>query len=305
MPTRPLTIAIVPQGSLHGYWKAIHAGALKAQTDLSQQGIPVQISWKAPVREDDRAEQARIVEALPKQGVNGLVLSPFDSQSLVKPVEAIAVAGIPTVVVDSALDTPQIVSFIATDNKKGGALAADRMADLFGGPGAVLILRYQEGSASTEEREKGFAQRIRQSYPLIQLIVSDSFAGATRDSAKIAARSLLSRYGNDLRGIFTPNESSTAGMLMALSAAQKAGKIMLVGFDTSEVYIDSLRYKQIHGLVAQNPFAMGELGVKTLVDHIGGKPVSKRVDTGATMVTLENMDSPEIQRLLRPPTKGL
>ncbi len=298
---RPVTVAVIPQGSLQRYWQAIRAGALKAESDLAAQGTAIQIAWKAPVREDDLDEQARIVDGFVRQGVQGIVLAPFDSRALIGPVEAAARAGIPTVVVDSALETPQIVSFIATDNRKGGTLAADRMADMLGGPVSVLLLRYQEGSASTEDREKGFAQRLRQGYPHIQLIVSPEYAGTTRESAKKLGEALLARHGNNLRGVFTPNESTTAGMLLALSAAKKAGKMTLVGFDTSDVYVDSLRYKQLHGLVVQDPFKMGELGVKTLADHLAGKTVSKRIDTGATMVTPENMDQPGIQRLLRPP----
>jgi ribose transport system substrate-binding protein len=298
---RPATIAVIPQGSLQRYWQAIHAGALKAVSDLIAQGSAIQIAWKAPVREDDRDEQARIVEGFVRQGVQGIVLAPFDSRALVGPVEAAARSGIPTVVVDSALDTQQIVSFIATDNRKGGTLAADRMADVLGGPGSVLVLRYQEGSASTEDREKGFAQRLRQSYPHIQLIVSTEYAGTTRESARKIGEGLLVRHGTDLRGVFTPNESTTAGMLLALSGAHKAGKITLVGFDTSDVYVDSLRHKQLHGLVVQDPFRMGELGVRTLADHLAGKSVPKRIDTGATMVTPENMDQPVIQKLLKPP----
>jgi ribose transport system substrate-binding protein len=299
-----LNLAIIPQGSLQSYWKAIHAGAIKAETDLIQMGMSVRVAWKAPVREDDRDEQAKIVEGFVKQKVQGIVLAPFDSRALVGPVEAAARAEIPTVVVDSALETPQIVSFIATDNKRGGALAADRMGELLSGSGSVLVLRYQEGSASTEDREKGFAQRLRQAFPNMKLIMPTEFAGATRDSAKRAAVSLLAQYGDDLRGVFTPNESSTAGMLMALSAAQKAGKVVLVGFDSSDVYVDSLRHKQLHGLVVQDPFRMGELAVKTLVDHLTGKTVPKRIDTGSTMVTLDNMDRPEIKKLLRPPLQG-
>lgn len=306
----PLNLALIPQGSLHRYWKAMHAGALKAQEDLVHQGISVKVSLRAPVREDDRGEQAKIVEGFTRQGVQGIILAPFDSKTLIGPVESAAAAGIPTVVIDSALDTPQIVSFIATDNRKGGALAADRIGELIDGPGSILLLRYQEGSASTEEREQGFAQRLRQAYPQLRLIISDGFAGATRDSAKTAGESQLARHatdlhGNDLRGVFTPNESSTAGMLMALSASKKAGKIVLVGFDSSDVYVDSLRSKQLHGLVVQDPFRMGELGVRTLADHLNGKTVSKRIDTGATMVTLENMDRPEIQKLLHPPVRTI
>jgi ribose transport system substrate-binding protein len=300
---QPKSIAVIPQGSLHRYWQALHAGAVKAEGDLVEQGISVHVIWKAPVREDDHDEQAKILEGFVRQGVQGIVLAPFNSRTLAGPVEAASRAGVPTVVVDSALETSQIVSFIATDNKKGGTLAADRMGKLLGGPGSVLLLRYQQGSASTEEREKGFAQRLRQAYPHIRLINSEEFAGATRDSAKRAGEALLARHGSDLRGVFTPNESTTAGMLLALSGAHKAGKIYLVGFDTSDVYVDSLRHKQLHGLVVQDPFRMGELGVKTLVDHLAGKSVPKRIDTGATMVTPENMDQPAIQKLLRPPVE--
>ena len=303
MPT--LNIAVIPQGSLQRYWKAIHSGALKAETDLAQRGVSIRISHKAPVREDDREEQAKIVEGFVRQKVDGIVLAPFDSRTLVKRVEEAARNGIPTVVVDSGLQSPSIVSFIATDNSKAGFLAADRIGHLLDGPGNVLMLRYQEGSASTEERERGFAQRLRIAHPNLRLIVSDEYASTTRDSAKKAAQNMLIRYGNDLRGIFTPNESTTAGMLMALTAVQKAGRITLVGFDSSDVYLDSMRSGQIHGLVVQDPFRMGELAVKTMVDHLTGKSVPKRIDTGAAMVTPENIDLPNIQSLLRPPVSAL
>ena len=294
------TIAGIPQGSLHKHWKTVNGGAQKAVRDLLEQGVKVTLAWDAPLREDDREDQKRIVGAFIKKRVDGMMLAPFDSSSLVPSVEEAAHAGIPTVVIDSALDTAQIVSYIATDNKKGGALAADRMGELLYGKGKVLILRYQEGSASTEEREEGFIEKMRRNSPGITAISSDAYAGATRDTAKRASEGLLGRYSKDLQGIFTPNESSTAGMLMALQAMQLAGKIALVGFDASDLYLDSMRYKQIQGLVVQDPFRMGELGVKTLVDHLQGRTVPKRIDTGATMVTPENMDRPEMQQLLRP-----
>ena len=286
---------------MHRYWKAIHAGARKAEGDLKQQGIPVQIAWKAPVREDDREGQAAILENFLQKGVQGIVLAPFDAKTLVGQVEAAAQAGIPTVVVDSALNSQKVVSFIATDNLKGGALAADRMGQLLDGTGKVLLVRYQEGSASTEEREKGFVDRLRRAYPHLQLAISGEYAGSTRDTAKAVSQALLQQHANDLRGVFTPNESTTAGMLMALSAVQKAGKVTLVGFDTSDVYVDSLRRGQLHGLVVQDPFSMGELGVKTLIEHLNGKAAVKRICTNVTMITSENMDQPEMQKLLHPP----
>src|SRR5438128_12091231 len=139
--SRHFTIAVVPQGSTHEFWKSIHAGAIKASRDLAGLGLEVSVLWKGPLREDDREQQVQVVEGFLSQGINGIVLAPFDRRALVRPVEEAKRAGIPTVVVDSALDTDKIVSFIATDNEKGGALAANGMGELLGGKGKVLLLR--------------------------------------------------------------------------------------------------------------------------------------------------------------------
>ena len=295
------TIAVIPQGATHEYWKSIHAGAVKAVRDLERAGTSVAIIWKGPLREDDREQQTQVVEGFISQGVSGIVLAPFDSRALVRPVEEAARAGIPTVVVDSALDTDKIVSFIATDNEKGGALAADRMGELLAGRGKVLLLRYQEGSASTEARERGFVKRLGEAHPGIELISSNQYAGPTRETAKRASENLLTRYAGQLQGIFTPNESSTAGMLLALEDFQKAGVIAFVGFDASETFLEAMRQGKLAGIVVQDPFRMGELGVRAIVDRLDGKPVAKRVDTGATMVTPGNVNEPAIQRLVHPP----
>jgi len=190
---------------------------------------------------------------------------------------------------------------VATDNRKGGVLAAERMGQLLNGKGKVMVLRYAEGSASTTEREEGFIGEIKQKFPEIQLISTDQYAGATRDTAKRASENLLNRFGDEVQGIFTPNESSTAGMLSALQDIGKAGKVQFVGFDNSQLFIDAMRADQLHGVVVQNPFNMGYLGVKTMVDHLQGKPVEKKIDTGVMLVMKENLDSPEVQTLLHPP----
>ena len=262
--------------------------------------MEVNLIWKAPLREDDREQQVQVVEGFLSQGISGIVLAPFDRRALVRPVEEAKRAGIPTVVLDSGLDSDQVVSFLASDNHHGGELAADHMATLLGGKGKVLLLRYQEGVASTEAREQGFVDRIK-THPGIELISSDQYAGATRDTAKGAAENLLNRYGNQIQGIFTPNESSTSGMLLALEDLKKAGKITFIGFDTSEAFIAAMKAGTLHGIVVQNPFRMGEMGVRTMVDHLQGKPVEKKVDTGVQLISPSNLDAPESQLLLHPP----
>src|SRR5438445_4633865 len=298
---KKLTIAVIPKGTTHEFWKSIHAGSLKAARELSAQGTEVEVIWKGPLREDDREQQVQVVEGFTSQGVSGIVLAPLDNRALVRPVEEAKRAGVPTVIIDSALASDQIASFVATDNRKGGMLAAERMGELLNGKGKVLLLRYQEGSASTEDREAGFVQRLKEKYPGIELISSDQDAGPTRDTAKRASENLLNRFGDELQGIFTPNESSTAGMLLALQDIGKAGKVTFIGFDTSESFLAAMRNKQLQGIVVQNPFNMGYLGVRTMADYLLGKSVEKRIDTGVTMVTPDNLNTPEIQTLVHPP----
>ena len=295
------SIAVIPKGTTHEFWKAIHAGAVKAEQELSGPDLQVSITWKGPLREDDREQQIQVVEGFLSQGVNGIVLAPLDNRALVRPVEEAAGAGIPTVIIDSALDSSKIISFVATDNLKGGEIAADRMAELLHGKGKVLLLRYQEGSASTTDREQGFLTRMKSAYPTLEVISSDQYAGPTRDTAKQASENLLNRFGGDIQGVFCVNESSTAGMLLALQDLGKAGKVAFLGFDATQQFVDAMRAKQLNGVVVQNPFNMSYLGVKTMVEYLQGKPVQLRVDTGVTMITPENLDDPASQALLHPP----
>jgi ribose transport system substrate-binding protein len=298
-----LRIAVIPKGTTHEFWQAIHAGAVKAERDLQAGGTPVEIIWKGPLREDDREQQIQVVEGFASQRVDGIVLAPLDSRALVRPVEEARRLGIPTVIIDSGLDSDQIVSFVATHNRTGGELAAEEMGRLLGGKGRVLLLRYQEGSASTTEREEGFLTRMQAAWPDVEVIASDQYAGPTRDTAKRAAENLLNRHGHDLQGVFTVNESATSGMLLALQDVSRAGQLRFLGFDTSQAFVDAMRAGQLHGIVVQNPFKMGLLGVTTMVEHLQGKPVESLIDTGVVIVTPQSLDEPATQELLRPPVE--
>src|SRR2546430_1024449 len=187
----PVTIAVIPKGTTHEFWKSIHAGAIQASREQATEGAAVNIIWKGPLREDDREQQIQVVEGFISEGVQGIVLAPLDSRALVRPVEEARRAGVPTVIIDSGLESDTIVSFVATDNRKGGELAADRMGQLLGGKGKVLLLRYAEGSASTHEREVGFLEALRAKYPAMEVVSSDQYAGPTRETAKRASENLL------------------------------------------------------------------------------------------------------------------
>ena len=301
LAARRLTIAVIPKGTTHEYWESVHAGAIKAQRELARAGRKVEIVWKGPFREDDRDQQIQVVENFMTRRVSGIVLAPLDSQALVRPVLNAIRAQIPVIIIDSGLNTDQYVSFVATDNSKGGELAGERIVELLHGRGNVILLRYAVGSASTEQREAGFLAVLKR-HPGIRLISSDQYAGPTRETAYQASQNLLNRFGREVNGIFTPNETSTIGMTMALRDIGKAGgKVKMVGFDSGTQSVNDLARGDVQGLVVQDPVAMGYQGVKLLVAHLEGKPVPKRLDTGEVMVTPENMTQPQIKALLHPP----
>lgn len=295
------TIAVIPKGTIHEFWRSIEAGARKAEKELNAAGTKVQVIWKGPLREDDRDQQIQVVENFTSRRVSGMVLAPLDSQALVKPVETTAGAGMPVVIIDSDLKSDKYTSFVATDNFRGGQLGGEKLAELIGGKGNVILLRYAVGSASTEAREAGFMDAMKK-FPDIKVISSDQYAGATRETAYQAAQNLLNRFSREVNGVFSPCEPVAVGMSKALRDLGLAGgKVKMIGFDTGAQSVADLRAGDVQGLVVQNPLKMGYEGVMTLVKHLKGEAVPKRIDTGVTLVTQANMNEPAVKELLEPP----
>jgi ribose transport system substrate-binding protein len=167
---------------------------------------------------------------------------------------------------------------------------------LLGGKGKVVLLRYQEGSASTGDREEGFLSVMKKT-PGITIISENRYAGATAGEAKDAALNMVDKL-KDANGIFAPNESSALGMLLALRQAGLAGKVKFVGFDASPPLLEGLKKGEINALVAQNPTKMGYDGVKTAVAAVKGEKVETSIDTGVAVITKENLDSAEVKEVL-------
>lgn len=293
-----LRIAVIPKGTVHEFWKAGEAGAKAAGEELG-----VTVIWKGPQKESDRAGQIKTMENFINQGVDGIALAPLDSKALVRPVMEAHKAGIKVAVWDSGLDdsaADALVSFIATDNRKAGRMCGEKLAELVGESGKVIMLRHAVGHASTTNREEGFLEGIKAAAPGVELISVDQRGGTTIDEAIQKSQVLLNQYGDEITGVFTPNESVTQGMLRALQDAELAGKVHFVGFDVTDTLLTALREGEIAALAVQNPFKMGNLAVKHLVSAIRGEEVDSQVDTGAVLVTLDNVDSPEVVGLLSP-----
>jgi len=294
VPTAGGKIAVIPKGTSHEFWKTVHAGALKAAAERG-----VEIVWKGPAREDDRQEQIKVVETFVAQGVAGILVAPLDDAALVGCLREADAAGIPVVVFDSNVEWDGRKAFVATDNLRAGQLAADAMAEQLGGAGDVLVLRYQEGSASTVQREQGFLGRLASEHPGIRVVESGQHGGATVESCYRRAENLLTLFP-DVDGVFGPCEPVTFALMKSLRDMGKAGTTRLVGFDATDPMVEGLREGHVHALVVQDPFAMGEKGLHALIDAMEGKTPPTFVDTGATVVTRANMDEPEVRRLLEP-----
>jgi len=296
-----ITIAVIPKGTTHIFWESVHAGAIRASVELG-----IDITWVGSEKEDDRQQQIAVVDNQVLNNVSGIVLAPLDAMALRRPVRDAVRRDIPVIIIDSGLHDSEDVytSFIATDNRKGGRIAGREMGQFLQGKGRVVLLRYMEGSASTTNREEGFLESLGE-FPEITLVSDEQYAGATRAQAQQASENLLLRFkdtqGNlTIDGIFCPNASSTYGMLQALRRQRLAAKVIFIGFDSDDPLVKGLEDGEIHGLVVQNPFLMGFLSVKTILDHLQGEPVEKRIDTGVTFVRRQDLKKPEIQKLIDP-----
>ena len=284
-------IAVIPKGTSSVFWESVHAGAEKAGEELGYE-----ISWNGPELESDRERQIQIVEDFIALKVTGVVLAPNGSNALVPKVEEMFAKNIPCVIIDSEIDTDKYVSFAATNNYQGGVIAARRMGKILDAKGKVIVVKFMPGSGSTTNRENGFIDTIEKEFPDIE-IVDTKYGMATVETALQAAEDLLTKH-TELDGLYACNAGTSVGSAQALQSQGRAETIKMVGFDAEETLIDKLKSGVIDSLVVQDPYKMGYIGVKTLVDKIEGKEVPKLIDTGVELVTVERLEEPKIKALL-------
>ncbi len=293
-----LRIAVIPKGTTHPFWKSVEAGALNAGKENG-----IEIIWKGGLVESDRSQQVQIIKQFVTQKVDGIVLAPLDSKApgIIRAVQDANAAGIPVVIMDSALEAQagkDFITFAATSNKEAGKRGGETLAKLLDGKGKVVILRYIEGSASTENREAGCIEALKE-HPGIEVIADPYAAGTgTIADAKNRAISMIDKL-KEADGVFASNDPVTVGLLGALKAKGLVGKVKFVGFDASRPTVAALRSGEIQALVAQNPFNMGFQSVAALAKHLSGETVPQRIDTGAGILTTDNLETAESKKLLK------
>ncbi len=295
-----LRIGVIPKGTSHQFWRSVHAGAEAAAKELGN----VEVLWKGPETEADTVGQISVVKNFITNRVDGIVLAPNHSQALVDVVEEAKAEKIPVVIFDSGLAPgTEVTSYVATDNLRGGQLAGKALAEAMGHKGGVVMLRYKEGSESTEQREKGFLDAMKDE-PNIKVLSSDQYAGTSTESALEAATNALNKYRDEITGIFAVCEPNCNGTLEALVQTGMAGKVKFMGFDSSDSLIKGLGEKTVAGIVLQDPFEMGKQSVLAIVAHLQGKKVEATINTGEYVATIENQNTPPFDRLLRPEQFG-
>lgn len=293
-------VAVIPKATSLQYWKSVRAGAERAAREAGN----IEIIWKGPAQESNSAGQIEVVRNMITQKVDGICLAPNHSEALVSVVQEANDESIPVVLFDSGLaGDAKHVSFVASDNRHGGQIAAQRLAEVLGDKGNVILMRYRAGSESTEERETGFLEEIAR-HPGIRVLSSDQYGEATAKSAMEKANQLLLKYQGEVNGVFAVCEPNCHGLLQALEQAGMAGKVKFVAFDPSDMLIKAMEQGKLHGIVLQDPVNIGYLAVKTMADHLSGKKVENRVPTGEHVATPENMATEKIRSLLNPEMFG-
>lgn len=291
-----IRIAVIPKGTSHEFWKSVHFGAEKAASELGN----VEIIWRGPVVESDTGSQIEVVKTMITSQVDGIVLAPNQKGGLVDAVQESIEEGIPVVIFDSGLDEgPEIVSYVATDNYKGGKMAADAMAEAIGGKGNVILLRYIAGSESTEQREQGFLDGL-EAYPEIKVVEKDQRGGDNATSSKEKVDQLLQLHQDGLAGIFAVCEPNANGTLEALRNSGLTEKVKLIAFDPSDALIEALQDGACSGIVLQDPVQMGYQSVMTMVGSLAGESAEPFISTGEYIATPDNMSESRMQELLKP-----
>ncbi len=290
-PQARKVVAVIPKGNADIFWQSVHAGAVKAGREAG-----VDVIWNGPATETDYTVQLQIVDAMLNRRVDAIALAPIDRQAMVSVVERAADRKVPMVIFDSGVDTQRFVSQVATDNYKAGQIAAERMGKILEGKGNVVIVAVKPGAASTEAREKGFEDTVHQKFPGIR-ILDKRYGQAVVAQSLTVAENMLTAHP-DLDGMFSSNESSTIGAAQALR--DRRGKVKLVGFDWSPTLLDDLKSGLVDSLVIQDPFQMGYRAVMTAVKHLRGEQVTKIMDLEPRLISLENLNDPEVQTQLHP-----
>ena len=288
--TQGKSIAFVPGVMGNAFYVTMERGI---RSEAAKYGFKIDIQGP---QQFDPTLQTPIVNAVVATRPTGLLIAPTDSKAMFVPISQAVTAGIKVALVDTTLDdTSQVITAIATDNTAGGAAAANALAKLIGEKGKVMVIAFQAGASTSDQRQRGFEAEIKK-YPNIKYV---GFQISNNDPSKAAAEvgSTLAAHP-DPAGIFATNDRSAEGAATGLRVAGKVGAVKVVGFDAGPTQIKQLKDGLVQALIAQQPYQIGVAGVDAIASALTGKSVEHSVTTGTVTITKDNLQEPEVQKAL-------
>ncbi|MCT8775637.1 ABC transporter substrate-binding protein [Glaesserella parasuis] len=286
-------IAVIVKSANSTFWQNVRKGAETAGADL---GGKYKVTFQGPESETAIDAQVNMVDNAVNRGVAGIVLAASDPVALVPAVRKAYESGIPVVLIDSGLnsDGKYYQSFLATDNRAAGKLAAEKLLAKVKG-GKVAVMSFTQGAASAIERTGGFIDEVKSKADY--KIVGPYYSNSEMVTALNQTEDVLGS-NPDIAAIFGANEPTAVGMARAVKQKGFAGKIVAVGFDGNSDLQNFVRDGTLDGIVVQSSYQMGYKGVDTIGKLIKGEKVEKVIDTGVVYVAKENIDSPEAKAVL-------
>ena len=294
-------IPVIVKAVRSEFWQTLLAGAKHAAEEQSDK---VNISLLGPPEETDVEEQVQILHAALANAPDAVVIASTSNELTVPAIEAAMAKGIPVVTIDNRINTDKIACFIATNNVAAAASAADAMVRAWETAGIqsagkkVGVINSLRESKVDQDRDNGFMNRIQELVPDIRLLDVQYVENDQKLTTEIV-KGLL-EANNDLIGIFADNDQTGIGVAKAIRETGAQDRLFAYAFDSSSEEIAAIEEGYLRGMVVQNPFMMGYQGVKLAIDAIEGKEIVKEVDTGATIVTRENIKTPDVEKLLNP-----
>ncbi|MCM3453697.1 ribose ABC transporter substrate-binding protein RbsB [Heyndrickxia oleronia] len=228
--------------------------------------------------QNDSAKQVNDVQDLLQQGVDALLINPTDSAAISTAVQSANDIGIPVITLDRSADKGKVESLVASDNIKGGEMAANYIIDQLGENAKVVELEGVPGASATRERGKGFHNIADKKLK----VVEKQSAHFDRTEGLNVMENII--QGNpDIQAVFAHNDEMALGALEAINSSGK--NIIVVGFDGNDDALKSINDGKLNATVAQQPELIGKLAVKAAGDVLQGKKVEKNIPAPLKLVT--------------------
>ncbi|MGD2353906.1 ribose ABC transporter substrate-binding protein RbsB [Bacillus subtilis] len=228
--------------------------------------------------QNDSSKQTSDVEDLIQQGVDALLINPTDSSAISTAVESANAVGVPVVTIDRSAEQGKVETLVASDNVKGGEMAATFIADKLGKGAKVAELEGVPGASATRERGSGFHNIADQK---LQVVTKQS-ADFDRTKGLTVMENLLQGHP-DIQAVFAHNDEMALGALEAINSSGK--DILVIGFDGNKDALASIKNGKLSATVAQQPELIGKLATEAADDILHEKKVQKTISAPLKLET--------------------